>query len=101
GDDFLDTLAVVVAVHGLEDLAGFHAPLAVDLTVLLLHAVTGNARNSLQGNRGSLPQRQIAALLHGGSDGDVAAHAEVTDGALRQVVDLLLELVEHRRDGGV
>ena len=50
---------------------------------------------------GQVPQRLGARCTQGGGDRSVASHAEVTDRALRQVVHLLLELVEHGRDGRV
>src|SRR5262249_24053308 len=45
-----------------------------------------------------LPKRGFATLAELGADLLVAAHAEGADGALGQVLKLLLERVEHRRD---
>ena len=44
------------------------------------------------------PKRRFAALAELGADLLVAAHAEGADRALGQLLELLLERVEHRRD---
>src|SRR5262249_19142803 len=89
------------AVHGVVDVARYDPALAVDLRVALVDAVTGDAGDALARDRGAVPEREVAALAERGAHRGVAAQAEVVDGALREIVDLLLELVEHRRDRGI
>ena len=98
GDDVLDDALFAGAVDGIEDLARFDAALAVDLAVLLLDPVTGDAGHAFAGDLGALPQRRFAVLAELGADLRVAAHAEGADGALGQLLEFLLERVEHRRD---
>ena len=100
-DRFGDAVAADAAEHRREDVARLDPPLAVRFAVDVLHAVAGDARDALAGHFGQVPQRLGSRCAQGRGHRRVAAHAEVADRALRQVVELLLELVEHRRDGRV
>ena len=98
GEDVFDDALLAGAVDRIEDLARLDPALAVDLAVLLLDAVAGDAGYALAGDRSALPKRCVALLTELGADLRVAADAEGADRALGQRLELLLEGVEHRRD---
>ena len=54
-DDIIDDALLAAAVDRFEDLARLDAALAVDLAVLLLDPVAGNARYALAGNLAAQP----------------------------------------------
>ena len=101
GDRVGHAIAADAAEHRGEDVARFDAPLAVRFSVGVLHAVAGDAGDAFAGGFRQFPQRLIARGAERRGHRCVATHAEVADRALRQVVEPLLELVEHRRDGRV
>ena len=98
GEDVFDDALLAAAVDRLEDLARLDPALAVDLAVLLLDPVAGDAGHALARDLAARPERRFARLAELGADLLVAAHAEGADRALGQLLELLLELVEHRRD---
>ena len=98
GENVFDHTLFAAAVDRLVDLARLDPALAVDLAVLLLDTVTGDAAHAFARNLAALPERRIASLAELGADLLVAAHAKRADRALGQLLELLLELVEHRRD---
>ena len=100
-DGLRDAVAVERAEHRFENVAGVDAARAVDLGILLVDAVAGDAGDAFAGDLGAFPKGEIARLAHARADAGVAAHAEIVDGAGSEVVDFLLELVEDGRDGGV
>ena len=98
GEDVFDHALVAAAVDRLADLARLHPPLAVDLAVLLIDPVAGDAAHALGRDPATRPERGFARLAELSADLLVAAHAEGADRTLGQLLKLLLELVEHRRD---
>ena len=98
GEDVFDHALFAAAVDRLVDLARLDTALAVDLAVVLLDPVTGDAAHALARDLAARPERRFARLAELGADLLVAAHAEGADRTLRQLLELLLELVEHRRD---
>ena len=98
GDDVLDDALFARAVDRLEDLARLDPALAVDLAVLLLDPVAGDAAHALARDLAHRPKRLFAILTKLGADLLVAAHAEGADRTFGQLLELLLECVEHRRD---
>ena len=98
GDNVVDDALFAGAVDRLVDLARLDPALAVDLVVLLLDAVAGDAAHALAGDLAARPKRRCAILAELGADLLVAAHAEGADRTLGQLRELLLERVEHRRD---
>ena len=98
GEDVFDDALFAAAVDRLEDLARLDPALAVDLAVLLLDPVAGDAGHALARDLAARPKRRFAVLAELGADLLVAAHAEGADRTLGQFLKLLLERVEHRRD---
>src|SRR5262245_12074542 len=98
GDDVFDHALFAAAVDRLVDLARLDPALAIDLAVGLSDTVTGDAAHALAGDRATRPERRFARLAELGADLLVAAHAEGSDRTLGHFLELLLELVEHRRD---
>ena len=97
-EDVLEDALLSAAVDRLEDLARLDPALAVDLAVLLLDPVAGDAAHALARNLAHGPKRRLARLAKLGTDLLVAAHAESADRTFGQLLELLLERVEHRRD---
>ena len=98
GEDVFDHALFATAVDRIINLSRFDPALAVDLAVLFADPVAGDAGHALARNRAARPKRCLAGLAKLGADLLVAAHAEGADRALRQFLELLLELVEHGRD---
>ena len=98
GEDVFDHALFAAAVDRLVDLARLDPALAVDLAVVLLDPVAGDAAHALARDLATRPERRFARLAELGADLLVAAHAEGADRTLGQLLELLLELVEHRRD---
>ena len=98
GEDVLEDAFFAAAVDRLEDLARLDPALAVDLAVLLLDPVAGDAGHALARDLAHRPKRRFALLAELGADLLVAAHAEGADRTFGQLLELLLERVEHRRD---
>ena len=98
GEDVFDYAFFAAAVDRLVDLARLDPALAIDLAVALLDPVAGDAAYALAGNLAARPERRFACLAELCADLLVAAHAEGADRSLGQLLELLLELVEHRRD---
>ena len=98
GEDVFDHALFAAAVDRLVDLARLDPALAVDLAVLLLDPVAGDAAHALARDLAARPERRFARLAKLGADLLVAAHAEGADRTLGQILELLLELVEHRRN---
>src|SRR6202521_5043871 len=96
-DRFEDSRGVEGAEEGHVDVARRDPPRAVVLAVGLPDAVAGDAGDAFLGGAAALPPGDVAPLGEGGADAGVTADAEVLDRSRRQVVDLLLEPVEHRR----
>src|SRR5471030_2623303 len=100
-DYLLDSLATAAAVHRFKNITLQNPALAVDFGVLFTYAMTGDAGNAFTRHFCFLPQRHITRLVHRRADAGVAAHAEIANGSLREIVDLLLELVKDRRNRSV
>ena len=98
GDDVFDDALFAAAVDRLEDLARLDPALAVDLAVLLLDPVAGDAGHAFARDLAARPKRRFTIFAELGADLLVAAHAEGADRTLGQLLELLLERVEHRRD---
>src|SRR5262249_29671123 len=98
GDDVLDDALFTTAVHRFEDFARLDPALAVDLAVLLLDPVAGDAGHAFPRNLAARPKWRFSILAELRSDLLVAAHAEGADRSLRELLKLLLERVKHRRD---
>ena len=100
-----DRVGHAVAADAAEDrgidIAHFDAALTVRFAVGILHAVAGDTGDTFTCGFGECPYRLGATGAQRGGNGHVAAHAEVADRALREIIKPLLELVEHRRDLGV
>ena len=97
-EDVLEDAFLSAAVDRLEDLARLDPALAVDLAVLLLDPVAGDAAHAFARDLAHRPKRRLAGLAELGTDLLVAAHAEGADRTFGQLLELLLERVEHRRD---
>src|SRR5262249_10721682 len=98
GEDLLEDAFLPAAVDRIEDLARLDPALAVDLAVLLLDPVARDAAHAFARDLAACPKWRFAILAELSADLLVAAHAESTDRALGQLLELLLECVEHRRD---
>ena len=98
GEDVFDHAIVAAAVDWLADLARLDPPLAIDLAVLLIDPVAGDAAHAFGRDLAARPERRFARLAELGADLLVAANAEGSHRTLGQLLELLLELVEHRRD---
>ena len=98
GEDVFDDAFFAAAVDRLVNLARLDPALAIDLTVLLLDPVAGDAGDALARDLAALPKRRFTRFAELGADLLVAADAEGADRTLGQILELLLELVEHRRD---
>ena len=101
GEDLLEDALLPAPVDRVEDLARLDPALAVDLAVLLLDPVAGDAAHALARDLAHLPQRRFAVLAELGADLLMAAYAERADRTFGHLLELLLERVEHRRDGRV
>ena len=98
GENVFDHALFAAAVDRLVNLSRLDPALAVDLAVLLLDPVAGDAGHALARDLAARPKRRFTILAELGADLLVAAHAEGADRALGQFLELLLELVEHGRD---
>ena len=98
GEDVFDHALFAAAVDRLVDLARLDTALAVDLAVVLLDPVAGDAAHALARDLATRPERRFARLAELSADLLMAAHAEGSDRTLGELLELLLELVEHRRD---
>src|SRR6185503_16281805 len=101
GEDLLEDAFLPAAIDGVVDLARLDPALAVDLAVLLLDAVAGDAAHALARDLAHLPQRRFSILAELSANLLVAAHAESADRTVGQLLELLRERVEHRRDGRI
>src|SRR5690606_28992513 len=72
--------------------------LTIHFAILLFYAVAGDTGDALARNLTKRPHRRVAILAELGADLLMATHAEGADRTLRQLLKLLLERVEHRRD---
>ena len=100
-DDFWKGAVTGCVVHGLMNVAGNDGSFTTDLAVLAGGPVAGDARHPLARDPASLPQRHFPGLTHLGANLGVAAHAESAHRPRGQIVDGLLEFMEHGRDGRV
>src|SRR4029453_4407914 len=98
GDDVFDNALFAAAVDRFVDLAGLDPALAVDFVVGLFDPVAGDAAHALARDRATCPERRVARLTELSADLLVTAHAKGADRTLGHFLELLLELVEHRRD---
>jgi hypothetical protein len=100
-----DRLDAARRIEGAEDRlvdrAWRNAPRGVGLAVNLAGAMAGHAGDAFLRGRSAVPPGDVAPFAQGRADAGVTTHAEGIDGAGGQVVDLLFELVEHRRDAGI
>src|SRR5262249_10324557 len=94
----LEDAFLPAAVDRIEDLARLDPALAVDLAVLLFDPVACDAAHAFARDLAACPKWRFAILAELGADLLMAAHAESADRTLGQLLELLLECVEHRRD---
>ncbi len=97
-DGFIEFGFAQGADHRFVNVPRSDVPFAVHLAVSFGKSVTGDAGDPFARDLAALPQRHMPLFAALRADRLVAADAEGADCALAQIRDLLLELVEHRRN---
>src|SRR5688572_20245140 len=97
----LQSCAGAGRIDRLVDRPRLDTPLPIHASVTFGDAVASDARDPFPRDLSALREGQVAPLAQRRSDARMAAHAEVTDRPLREVVDALLEFVKDGGDGRV
>ena len=97
GEHVFDDALFAAAVDRLVDFSRLDPALTVDLAVLFLDPVTGDAGYALTRDLAARPERRFAGFAELRADLLMASNAKSADRSLSERLELLLELVEHRR----